>query len=252
MLKSNLLKACLLAPAIIFCLSLNGIYAELCQPPDCPPNMPTLQDTVNYKDSWRFRWDPNNPNTMGRQTQVTLRVRGGKPPYRWSVSGRGFRLAYSRSKGMSNILYANNSACGSAFITVSDFQDVVKGSVRVPTHGSWRLKGYYCGLPGPGPSAMGWITYIRGGKKQRQRSYNNCEWWLGIPGSTIAQVDDWIVSNCPSRPNCISTNKWVPGPGPCQDAGWLWSTNHPPTPDCNSRIGFIVGELMYYEWKCGQ
>jgi len=251
MLKSNLLKACLLIPAIVFCLSLSGFSSDQCIPPDCPPNISTIPGTVKYPASWFLKWDPNNPDTMGRETKVNVSVLGGRAPYSWSVSGSGFSLTESQTQGLSNTLYADNTACGSAFITVTDVRGAVEGSVRIPAHGQWVFKGDYCGLSGSGPNAMGWIEFIQGGKKQRQYTFNNCE--CGLSGSkTVAECDDWINSNCPSAPNCISSNEWAGGAGPCEDASWLVSTNGPPPPNCNSRIGFIVGRLKYYEWECGQ
>ena len=239
---ANFVKAFLILVITAFFLCLYNPAPDI-EAGMCP--ISTVPGNVQYY----FEWDPNNPNTIGRGGQQTLRVVGGKAPFSWSVSGRGFSLAESQTDGPSNTLSANNSACGSAWITAHDSLGTVRGSVRVPDHGFWFFKGHYCGLSGKGPNRGGTIEYIRGGQKQMQYTYNLCE--CGLQAKTEAECDAYINANCPSLPNCINGNKWAGGPGPCIDAWWLPHSNAPPTPDCNSRVAFSVKSLDYYEFECG-
>ena len=163
MLKSNLLKACLLTPAIVFCLSLNGVFADPC--PDCPPNMSTIQGAVEYPASWLLKWDPNNPQQINRNSSVEVNVIGGRPLYTWSVSGIGFWFdaAYTQTEIVTDTrtvtLYADDTACGAATISVTDLhEDTVNGSIR-GSSGRWVLIGSTCQVPGPATNYLGYSQY---------------------------------------------------------------------------------------------
>jgi len=172
MLKSNLLKACLLTPAIVFCLSLNGVFADPC--PDCPPNMSTIQETVEYPEGWILEWDPSNPDQINRNNSVLLKVISGFPPYTWAASGAGFTLEDDTTQDLSNTLYADNTACV-ATVTVTDSRgQIVSGDVRCSC-GGWVSKGSICGLEGTYDTkyydnwASGYIyTKVQGNQKQTQ------------------------------------------------------------------------------------
>ena len=147
MLKSSTFKACLLAAVLVFCLSLNGFSAKPCRPPDCPPNISTIPETVQYSAGWLLEWDPSNPDEIARNNDVLLKVISGTPPYTWSVGGTGFTLENETTQGLSNRLYADNTACV-ATVTVSDSRgQSVSGDVRCNC-GGWVSKGSICGLEG--------------------------------------------------------------------------------------------------------
>lgn len=271
MLKSNPFKACLLIPAIVFCLSLNGVFADPC--PDCPPNMSTIQGTVDYPDSWFLKWDPNNPDTMGRGTQVNVNVLGGRAPYSWSVSGSGFSLAESQTQGLSNTLFADGTACGSAVVAVTDSHSSspVEGSVRAPDHGQWvEIIPAECMIPGPPTSwadTSGHDSLVRVEGKYRQVQLYHYTLKSGVSRVTLDQCEAYFShidcsSLCSSYPSsdpewgctecvkdiligkdgCNLRNDWPYCVGCVKDTlgrGWY------PGIGCRTSTG-----LQLFEWQC--
>ena len=212
MLKSNSFKACLLIPAIVFCLNSNGF--SKC-PPDCPQNLSTTQEEVTTPQDWHFKCDPDNLQEIERNDSVVVEVVGGKSPYTWSVSGTGFSLEESDTS--SNTLSADNTACGSATITVKDSSggpDAVC-SVREKTYGDWVEIPTKCLAPGPPTSTGGSgniVTRIDGKYKQVQRyrdthrggGTNAVECKQEDCGFRCAQFsycdDDWGCTECVRDP----------------------------------------------------
>jgi len=86
-------------------------------------------------------WSDRNPESMERSTHEPIRVDGGVSPYKWKVSGEGYWLDAAHSlKVLENVrgdvlgcsieLYADNTICGVARITVTDVcEQVVNGEV---------------------------------------------------------------------------------------------------------------------------
>lgn len=108
----------------------------------------TYWKSWQYDESWYFKWDPNNPETLTRNSSVTISITGGIPPYTWEVSGTGFTMEENQTMGLSNTLIADGTACGSATITVTDaFDALITGYVRCTT-GQWSNKIYGCKLTG--------------------------------------------------------------------------------------------------------
>lgn len=58
--------------------------------------------------------------TIEREDSGTIVVTGGSSPYTWEVSGTGFSLDSEETTDGDNILYADETSCGSATITVTD------------------------------------------------------------------------------------------------------------------------------------
>ena len=101
----------------------------------CP--FPTTSGEVTYQEDWQLQWAPDNPQEIAQNQSVTLHVINGAAPYTWSVAESGFSLAATDNAGDANTLFADNSACGSATITVTDSAgDSVIGHVRGTT-GRW-------------------------------------------------------------------------------------------------------------------
>jgi len=89
--------------------------------------------------------DDTSDDTIDREDIATIAVTGGCPPYAWSVEGTGFwfdaeyTLTEIESNAISIILYADETACGAATITVTDFcEDSCDGGVRC-TEGEWSI-----------------------------------------------------------------------------------------------------------------
>jgi hypothetical protein len=237
MLKTNLFKACLLIPAIVFCLNLNGFTEKTCPPPyDCPPNISTIPGTVQYPVAWLLEWDPNNPQLINRNSSVAVNVISGVPPYSWSVSGSGFSLATDETQGLSNTLYADDTACV-ATVTVTDSRgQIVSGDVRCSC-GGWVSKGNICGLPGDYDEKEPWLWHVngviytkyQGNKKQTQHT------------------DHFSNAVCGGETPCTDMCKWYD----CSDTVGCISCIEP-SPDWCGERGFCIcnWRLNYYKYEC--
>jgi len=190
MLKGKALKVFFLIVTTTFCLKTNGISEGSCPPPyDCPPNLSTIQGTVQYEQDWYFIWDPNNPQEINRNSSLVIKVIGGQVPYKWSVTGDGFSLSDDQTQGLSNTLIADDTACGSAVVTVTDSRNSpqVGGSVRTLDYGQWVHISQTCEMPGAPTTPwidQGWGLWkaekIAGGRKQTTKIFNysgfgNCD-----------------------------------------------------------------------------
>jgi hypothetical protein len=102
----------------------------------CFQGFSTIPGSVKYA----FKWAPDNPDEIARNSDVAIKVIGGIQPYIWSVSGNGFSLSQSQTTGLSNIIIADGAACGPAIITVTDYcGDVATGYVRCTEGSQWKL-----------------------------------------------------------------------------------------------------------------
>ena len=94
------------------------------------PTGPTISEDFNPLPV-EFKWDSANPDEIGLDSHITLKVIGGIPPYAWTVNENGFSLVHAQTSTPANTLNADINACGSATIDVSDSNgDTVSGSVR--------------------------------------------------------------------------------------------------------------------------
>ena len=121
MIKAKFIKTCLLVLPLFICLNLNEIPARDCPPPyDCPPNLSTIQESVQFPREWHFEWDwVKSAEEIGDGHTEYVYVIGGEAPYSWMVSGHdGFSLDQSVTTGVANQLI-NNGACGTAIINVT-------------------------------------------------------------------------------------------------------------------------------------
>ena len=75
--------------------------------------------------------------TIARNTSVEVRVADGLGPYTWSVTGTGFSMLHPTTAGVINEVVADNTACGLATVTVTDYcRDTTVGYLRC-TEGQW-------------------------------------------------------------------------------------------------------------------
>ena len=114
---------------------------------------PTGTEEVAYPTGWAgsvlMLYASDDKVTRGSYVQVWVESDGhGCPPYRWHVTGRGFHFdniagataATTNGDGEALQVWADNNACGSAFITVTDgCEGAAQASVREPTSGRWTL-----------------------------------------------------------------------------------------------------------------
>ncbi len=174
MLKSKPFKAFLLIAAIVFCLSLTGVSADPC--PDCPPNISTIQGTVEYPEGWRLKWgSPVYPNDkIDRGGIKTISVVGGLPPYIWTVNNNGFWLDQGQTNDLDNVINADNTGDCVATITVVDKRgEEATGYVRL-ADGHWQTIGNDCVIPGPMTLRVDGYTWerVEGQYRQEQRISN--------------------------------------------------------------------------------
>ena len=98
---------------------------------DAETATPTIPEEYTPLPAPDFQYDPSNPDEIARNSSISLNVVGGCSPFTWSVSGVGFTLDNAIITGLTNILNADGTACGSAAITVTGSNGtVVTGYVR--------------------------------------------------------------------------------------------------------------------------
>jgi RHS repeat-associated protein len=96
------------------------------------PTIPEEYTPLPEPPEPELQFDPDNPDEIDQNSSIPINVIGGCPPYTWSVSGNGFSL-------IGNTLFADDTACGSATITVTDTcGNNITGYVRC-TEGVWNL-----------------------------------------------------------------------------------------------------------------
>jgi RHS repeat-associated protein len=109
-------------------------------------NVPTIPEEYTPLPTPELQFDPSNLDEIARNSSIPINVIGGCPPYTWSVSGNGFTLEKNEEPtGPTNTLYADNTACGTATVTVTGCNvPPVTGYIRC-TSGTWSAKIYTCG-----------------------------------------------------------------------------------------------------------
>jgi hypothetical protein len=143
--KSKMFINFFLALTILFCFHLNhNSIAGDCDDISSGGGIPTVTGDHNIPENWNpgLQFDPNNPDEIAPNSSISLNVIGGCPPYTLSVSGNGFSMT-------GNTLFSDDTACGSATITVTDAcGNNATGYVR-STSGRWVLESTCNGqLPG--------------------------------------------------------------------------------------------------------
>jgi hypothetical protein len=237
MLKVKIPKIVFMILTSVFCLYLTGLtVADECW--NGEGGGPTFTGNHNYPSGWfpEFQYDPNNPDEIDRNSSVEISVIEGFPPYTWEVSGTGFSLSEGATEGLTNTLIADDTACGSAIITVTDkYGAMVSGSLREKNHGHWVCKGAASQFGFGYPCTSVWgpadLIYISGYQK-----------W--VVGRGAAPNPATCCTTWPSRPywgGCYDLGT-CPGP-PCGDPldcdgdDCVWGTRASPL-------------FTYYEWQC--
>jgi len=187
----------------------------------------------------------NSDETVDQNGTATIIVTGGCGPFTWSVEGTGFSIpASTESRG--NTLTADDTACGTATITVTDAcGDSCEGIVRC-TEGRWVYQGHVCGLSGVGvlldysctDCSRGWsYELILGNKKQLASTLQSCINDGDPPGGYANCIDPdhnppevvaWDYYEDYSE--CSNPEECEEGCAPTQK---VWSP-----------------QLLYYEWEC--
>ena len=235
MLKAKKLRATLLISPLILCLYLSG-FAVGADP--CFQGFSTIPGSVQYDESWLLQWDPDNPDEIDSGESITISVKGGRPIYLWSVIGNGFSLEHDQTKGLSNTLHADSSACGAAEIIVTDdLEEIVTGYVRCTT-GQWE---WVCSGDDsrwsscwPDPYGNDWVWVWDEKGKYKYHLGMGCHYspyhclFSSCEGHTAYIPPDWQGEMCYG--SCL-------GRPQCDDIGY---------------IGCCYGQvkLRVYEWTC--
>ena len=138
-----------------------------------------------------LEWDSEeSPWTIARNSNVSIAVKGGSPPFNWSVSGTDFYLGAAKTYGYGNTLSTGNLACGLATITVTDSCDeTVTGAVECTT-GQWVETTPECNCPGI------WTrTEFMGGYTRYWREVPGCKIWMMPQTSYGGAADCGVCEN---------------------------------------------------------
>lgn len=188
-------------------------------------------------------WDDGaSADTVAQSSSVGVAVQDGLGPYNWSVSGTGFTLTHAQTAGVSNILNAGGSACGSATITVADQCGSTSGLVRCTT-GAWSALPWSCVIPG------GWTTKLNSWSYERIAGKYKIQMNIGAggnpPGASCNQADCSIYGDIE---RCISWSCGdVGGWGDC--GGYCCETGDGCDADGSSLCIKNIGKWLW-EWDC--
>lgn len=188
--------------------------------------------------------DPGSDDTIARSGTATIAITGSSTPFTWEITeGTGFTLDYSTTTGLSNILRADATACGSATITVTGCDGVsVTGYVRCNEASSWQYQDTGCIV-----NTTGWLDAADG----------DCNLYFGgefIVGK-YKQLNTVHFKTAANEAECNSVGIPIfgdpPGTNPCLclaahfNVCWFhYGTG------CNY-WGFLHHySRTYYEWKC--
>lgn len=204
-----------------------------------------------------FAYSDDSDDTIDREGTANVIITGGCTSYSWSVSGTGFSFANATTLARVNTLIADETACGTASITVTDdCGTTVTGEVRC-TEGEWVIQGYanWSGLPDAAKcvaqgSAAGCdattVEEIVGGERWKIWNHTCLGHALGL-GDPCTGIEDitWVKESgyldIFVDPPCGSPHSCAPGS--CTGG----------SPDCSGRWCYgcvMVGNCIYYKWSC--
>jgi hypothetical protein len=176
------------------CRDDETIYVDCCQDPTTP--------TFAFDDA-------STPDTIAKNSTISVYVTGGCAPYAWSVSGTGFSLGSASTSGVSNTLTASNNNCGAsqaaiATVVVVDNCGVSKSGIIKFTGGQYVEKGDvghtnlvgYVGSPpdhcsGYGPCNDLWDHYYN-----LDKEYKTATNWMRIVASGAGICEYTVPMNC--------------------------------------------------------
>ena len=232
-----LITACMTDPCGNVCCEDIEVTCKICPP-----------DVVMTFD------DPATADTIGRNASINIHVKDGVGYYSWSVAGTGFSIP-SRTEGVINVLSTDNTACGPATITVTDFcGDSVTIYIRCTEGSDWIPKtADTCVMPGPGTfvsfsSPFIYYEYVVGYRKQIDRIQTRgggfelaCPDPCDDPTCAGGLMCDPYSSPLP----CLTNLTWIGNPVevPCTKATWI-------SEDQFSCYSAALSAQDYYEWEC--
>lgn len=217
---------------------------------DCMNSPTGSGNPRNYILAWMIL-----PGEISPDSSETVSIIGRLPPFSWLVNGYGFHL--ESSDGIVNTLRADEDACGSAEITVTDnLGNFITGYVRC-TAGEWGESIEGCILAqqpdlipeslvdANGQGKYRTIRKILGKYRQTQTRWGpTSRLWGPCPHD---YCDEFCASSVYCHPAygcdpCLLSEEDLP----CRNAGYI-NTSCPPS--CRMWC-FCTTEYFYQEWIC--
>jgi len=159
-----------------------------------------LQDCIDECNAAVFECAPGNPQVIGHHQTVTIGVRGGAPPYNWTVDGN-FTLGNPQTLTPMNSLTAEDGACGGVSVTITDARAESITCTLRHTDGQWVPLGQpatkaECVTTGPKTAGTedGWAERIDG----RWKVYEERTIRLTC-GSTAPYLESCTCGACPDN-----------------------------------------------------
>lgn len=247
----NEIKSCF----ITLCASLALIFCPLAavssESPGCVIGPTIPGDVEGYFFAWKIL--PGEIKKMGSET---IAVKGKVSPFRWEVSGEGFKLV--NPEGAVNTLIADENACGIAEIKVTDdIGNSITGYVR-SKNGGWGNRTEGCIFVGAAAQIslnFEGIDAPLGKDRVMQKATGKFRQTQRVWGPTSRQWGQCPNEGCDNF--CESSTRCNPAYGcdpclvseqmlPCSNAGYI-KTSCPPS--CR-RWCFCTIEYYYEEWVC--
>jgi len=223
---------------------------------DEPDECVKVHAVIRCSPADSMSWDGDDTIDPGGEADIN--INGGIGPFTWEVDGTGFwfdeeyTLTEIETSELSAVLYADDTACGTATITVTDASGSIStGYVRC-TEGQWVLKEKNnidaCGLRGIGDiisEADGNTMFelIEGNKKQNHIANTD---GAGCRLGDSNQCCNHVAGCC--NPGGSGCGGWE-----CLSCIEIFEGHHPAIPYYNAASWSVARHtflLEYYEWEC--
>ena len=179
--------------------------------------LPTGTGEVTYPPGWDASVLAlyTSDDKVSRGSQIAVWVESdshGCAPYQWQVTGKGFHFdsiagpttEITRGDGETLQLWADNTACGSATVTVVDScGNDEETSIRQPYNGTWvQIHEEYCGTVDSragGCSCTDCSEVVVGGYRYKDCWFGGTTAWMRYHGPTCSKwpyTEDLSSSNC--------------------------------------------------------
>lgn len=151
MIKNKIVKILLKSIIVIAILNLNSFSSaeDSCSVNNFGSGLPLILQDYSYSEDWFSTLYLNtNKETIPRNAYMEAWVDSGEwgcPPYKWTVDGSGFHFEsksgptelYDKYNDEIIKLWSDNSACGTATITVTDQCNQTATAFVKSTYGNW-------------------------------------------------------------------------------------------------------------------
>lgn len=213
----------------------------------------TLDITIDYEYSIEYDYEESDAEII-REDSALIYVIANNTPLSWSVEGTGFSLEHEETDGVGNVLHADETACGSAKITVVGCNSASTIGYARCTTGQWSGYTNGCILSGTPDSSVWGVTTLQLTKTQGK--YEQVQTVVGCYGLSAECCDDVNclescgAGDCVNCTDCLtfSCTEMFGGAIDCGD--WCCSTEADCGPE--DHTGYCIGNkyLRWREWVC--